>query len=71
MQHTNNTSDVLDIFRKLRPDHKFIDDFNDPNVRDLMRVQNQRGAELLKDFGRPGWTSLEESLKNFLESMGL
>jgi hypothetical protein len=58
------TSDLLRILRKLRPDHKFPENFVDDNVRDLSKVANQRGAELLKDFGRPGWASLSESLEN-------
>ena len=59
------TSDLLRILRKLRPDHKFPENFVDDNVRDLSKVENQRGAELLKkDFGRPGWTSLSDSLEN-------
>jgi len=55
--------DVLKILRKIRPDHKWPNDFVDDHVRDLSTVQNQRGAELLKTFGRPGWTSLAESLE--------
>jgi hypothetical protein len=65
------SSDVLRDLRKLRPHHKFIEDFCDDNVRDRMKVQNERGAELLETFGRSGWTDLEESLKNSLESQGL
>jgi hypothetical protein len=58
-------SDLLRILRKLRPDHKFPENFVDDNIRDLSQVKNQRGAELLKeDFGMPGWTSLSASLEN-------
>jgi hypothetical protein len=64
------TSDLLRILRKLRPDHKFPENFVDENVRDLSKVENQRGAELLKkDFGRPGWTSLSESLENNIQHL--
>jgi hypothetical protein len=50
------SSDVLKISRKLRPDQNFLEDFVDDNVRDISKVSNGRGAELLKkDFGRPGW----------------
>jgi hypothetical protein len=52
------------VLRKIRPEHTFPHDFVDDNVRDLSKVQNERGAELLKTFGRKGWTSLEESLEN-------
>lgn len=64
-------SDVLRALRKLRPDHKFVENFCDDSIRDRSKVQNERGAELLKTFGRPGWTGLEESLKYSLESQGL
>jgi hypothetical protein len=64
------TSDLLRILRKLRPDHKFPENFVDDNVRDLSKVENQRGAELLKkDFGRPGWTGLSESLENNIQHL--
>jgi len=58
-----NWNDVLAILRELYPDRKFPEDIpNEP--RDLCKVPNQRGAELLKhDFGRPGWTSLKETIK--------
>ena len=65
------SSDVLRDLRKLRPHHKFVEGFCDDSVRDRMKVQNGRGSKLLKTFGRPGWTNLEESLKNSLESQRL
>jgi hypothetical protein len=61
-----NWNDMLAIFRKLFPGHPFIDDI--PNLgRDLSKVANQRAEELLKRFGRPGWTSIEESIKEATE----
>jgi hypothetical protein len=54
----------LRAFRKLRPDHKVIDDYlDDEKDRDLSIVDNARAIELLKRFGRPGFTSLQDSLK--------
>lgn len=53
-------SDLLRILRKVRPDHKFPEDFGDESIRDRMQLDNSRGSEILKTFGRPGWTSLEE-----------
>lgn len=53
-------SDLLRILRKVRPDHKFPEDFGDESLRDRMKLDNSRGSEILKTFGRPGWTSLEE-----------
>lgn len=63
-------SDVLRILRKLRPSHKFIDDYlDDTKDRDLSTVENERAIELLQRVGRPGFTSLEESLKNSIEGL--
>ncbi|KAF7885284.1 uncharacterized protein EAF01_011349 [Botrytis porri] len=65
-----NNNMLLRIFRKLRPDAKIMDDFHDDSVNDLSKVANQRAAELLKrDFGRAGFTSLEESLANNIQGL--
>lgn len=61
-------SDLLKGLRKIRPNREFPEDFSD-NSRDLAQVDNSRGAELLKDFGRPGWTSLEEALENSIADL--
>jgi predicted metal-dependent phosphoesterase TrpH len=62
-------SDLLRALKKVRPDHKFIDEFSDENVRDVSKVANERAEELLKAMGRPGWTSLEDSLKANVEGL--
>jgi nucleoside-diphosphate-sugar epimerase len=63
---TYTWNDILTIFRKLYPGRKFIDDI--PNLgKDLSKVANQRAEELVKRFGRPGWTSLEETIKDATE----
>lgn len=53
--------DILDILRKNAPNKKFPDNFSagsDPN-----EIKPRDEAEqLLRDLGRPGWTSLEESI---------
>ncbi|CAD6439159.1 ebf20792-6757-483f-ac61-ff85cab6d40b-CDS [Sclerotinia trifoliorum] len=65
-----NNNTLLRIFRKIRPDAKIMDDFHDDNVNDLSKVANQRAAELLRrDFKRPGFTSLEESLTNNIQGV--
>ncbi|KAJ8064202.1 hypothetical protein OCU04_006551 [Sclerotinia nivalis] len=65
-----NNNTLLRIFRKIRPDAKIMDDFHDDNVNDLSKVANQRAAELLRrDFRRPGFTSLEESLTNNVQGL--
>ncbi|KAF4456172.1 hypothetical protein F53441_1656 [Fusarium austroafricanum] len=52
---------ILDIFRKNFPDKTFPENFSggeDPN-----EIEPRAKAEqLLKDLGRPGWTSLEEAI---------
>ncbi|PQE31223.1 aldehyde reductase ii protein [Rutstroemia sp. NJR-2017a WRK4] len=63
-------NDLLRAFRKIRPDANIMDDFHDDNVKDLSKVANERAEELLRsDFGRSGWTSLEESLKMNVEDL--
>jgi hypothetical protein len=57
------------VLRKLRPDHKFIEDFSDGKDRDLSTVPNQRGAELLKRMRRTGYTSLEETIADNISGL--
>ncbi|RAL59679.1 hypothetical protein DID88_000312 [Monilinia fructigena] len=65
-----NNNILLRTFRKLRPDAKIIDDFHDDSINDLSKVANERAAELLRrDFNRPGFTSLEESLANNIQGV--
>ncbi|KIW21283.1 hypothetical protein PV08_01863 [Exophiala spinifera] len=61
--HPFNWNDILASFRKLYPEHHFIDDIPDLG-RDLSRVANGRAEEIVKRFGRAGWTSLEESIRD-------
>ena len=66
--HPYNLNDVLAALRKLFPGKKFAED--DPEMkRDLSDLDNSRGAELLKAFGREGWTGFEESVKENCEGM--
>jgi nucleoside-diphosphate-sugar epimerase len=58
-----NWNDILAILRKLYPDREFIQDIPDLG-RDLSKVANERAEELVKRFGRPGWTSLEDSIRD-------
>ncbi len=57
------------LFRKIQPDKTFPENCVDDNVRDLSKVKNERAIELLKTFGQPGFTSLEESIKKAIESL--
>lgn len=62
--HSYSWNDILAILRKLYPQKKFIEDL--PNLgEDKSKVANQRAEALLKRFaGPPGWTSLEQSIKD-------
>jgi nucleoside-diphosphate-sugar epimerase len=55
-------NDVFAILRKLYPSKKFADDIPNAELSN-MRIPTERGVQLLRDvFGRPGWTSLEETV---------
>ena len=57
-----NWNDVLATLRKLYPHKKFPADIeNEP--RDLSKLDNSRGASLLKAFGRSGFSGLEETIR--------
>lgn len=56
-----NWDQILDIFRKNEPEKKFVDNFSggeDPHKI----VPAAKAEQLLRDLGRPGWTSLEKSV---------
>lgn len=57
---------ILAVLRKLYPSRKFNDDIPDIG-KDLSHVANQRAEEIVRRFGRPGWTSLEDSVKDIVE----
>ncbi|RDW60547.1 hypothetical protein BP6252_11930 [Coleophoma cylindrospora] len=66
--HPYSWNDILAIFRKLYPQRKFLEDI--PGLgEDKSVVANERAEELLKRLGRPGWTSLEESVKDITETL--
>lgn len=53
---------ILEILRKQNPHRKFIDNFSggdDPNEIEP-RV---RAEQLLRDMGKSGWTSLEDTVR--------
>ncbi|CZT46219.1 uncharacterized protein RSE6_06620 [Rhynchosporium secalis] len=61
-------NEILAIFRRLYPDRNFMDDLVDAG-RDLTTVTNKRAAEVLRRFGKPGFTTLEESIKAATEQI--
>lgn len=60
--HPFNWNDILTALRKIYPDRKFPKDIENA-PRDLSKLDNSRGAALLQAFGRPGFTSLEETVR--------
>ena len=63
-----NWNEVLATLRKIYPDKKFPADIeNEP--RDLSKLDNSRGAALLKAFGRTGFTGLEETIRENTENL--
>ena len=66
-----NWTDIIDILRKLRPENKQIPDPPDNEGRDLSEIVPRKRAEQLlqTNFGRPGWTSLQESIATGIEDL--
>ncbi|KAF9776780.1 hypothetical protein IL306_004976 [Fusarium sp. DS 682] len=63
-----NWDAMLDIFRKHFPNKSFPENFSggeDPNEIE----PRDKAEQLLKDLGRPGWTSLEDSILANLEGV--
>ena len=67
--HPFNCNDTLASLRKLYPNTEFPNNIED-NSRDLSKLDNRRGEELLKTFGRPGWTGLQESIHENTAGLG-
>ncbi|GME30140.1 Pseudouridine synthase/archaeosine transglycosylase [Neofusicoccum parvum] len=61
---------VLRIMKEKWPQRKF-DDEDENEGECLAKVPNERGAELLRDMGGNGWTSLEESIVKTIETAKL
>jgi hypothetical protein len=57
------------MLRKLRPNHKFIEDCSDEKDRDLSTGPNQRGEELLHRMGRSGYIFLEETVADNISAL--
>ncbi|KAL8678398.1 MAG: hypothetical protein Q9186_005240 [Xanthomendoza sp. 1 TL-2023] len=60
--HLYNTDDVLAVLRKLYPTKDFLVDIEGLGG-DLSQLDNGPGAGLLKEFGRQGWATLQENVK--------
>jgi len=62
-------SEMMNMLRKLRPNHKFIEDCSDERDRDLSTGPNQRGEELQQRVGRSGYTPLEETIAENISAL--
>ncbi|KAI0110933.1 aldehyde reductase [Nemania sp. FL0031] len=63
-----NGNTILAILRRLYPDRTFPVDFQaEQDLSDI--VPRTRAEEILRDMGKDGWTSLEESLKRNTEDL--
>lgn len=63
-------NDILAWLRKWYPERQFPDDFQ--KGRDLTEWKPRARAEaLLKEIGRPGFTTLEQSIKNNLGGLAV
>lgn len=58
-----NWNKVLAILRKQNPERKFQEDYHGDEYPLFIKPRD-RAEELLRRFGRPGWTPLEESIAN-------
>ncbi|CAG7557459.1 unnamed protein product [Fusarium equiseti] len=56
-----NWNQVLDILRKQYPEKTFPENFQDGEDSNEIEPRD-KAEQLLKDLGRPGWTSLEDSI---------
>jgi len=64
-----NWNIVLAAFRKMYPQRIFVDDLVPDPGQDLTQPSTGRSEGLLKRFNKSGWTPLEESLKDNVESL--
>lgn len=63
-----NWDEILRILRNLEPGKTFPEDFSggeDPNEI----VARPKAEQLLRDLGREGWTTLEESVANMVQQL--
>lgn len=63
-----NGDEILEILRKNEPGKTFPDNFS--GGRDANEYEDRAMAEkLLRDLGRPGWTTLEETILATVEGL--
>lgn len=63
-------NEMIQIIKELKPDAKSIASPPENEARDLSRVPNKLGAELLKKwYGQEGYKSMRDSIEAALESL--
>lgn len=68
MAYPFSWNSILEILRKIEPDKTFPEDFSggeDPNEIE----PRDKAEQLLRELGRPGWTTLEESIRGTLKGL--
>ncbi|OAA66939.1 NAD dependent epimerase/dehydratase [Niveomyces insectorum RCEF 264] len=63
-----NWDKVLAVLRKQNPGHKFAENFAGAPYASEIKPRD-RAEQLLREIGRPGWTSLEDSILNNTEDL--
>jgi len=64
--HPYDWNQILDIFKKMYPERKFLNSVPDAG-KDVGKVPNERAAEILRQMGRPGFESMEESIRKAVQ----
>lgn len=62
-----NWTKTLKTLRELCPDKEFEAEPENES-EDIMDVDNQRAAEILTNFGQPGWVSFKDTLQQFIDT---
>ncbi|OJD33987.1 nad dependent epimerase dehydratase [Diplodia corticola] len=65
-----NYDTLLNILRKQNPGRDFIENFQSGRDSSVVDEPRARTEELLRELGRPGFTSLEESIRANSEGLG-
>lgn len=67
--HPFTTNDLLHTLRKLYPKRQFAEDILGLEEDKNRILPAGRAERILKEMGRPGWTSLEDSLRMNTEKL--
>ncbi|KAM5354656.1 hypothetical protein ACJ41O_001303 [Fusarium nematophilum] len=59
---------ILEILRKVQPEKTFPENFSGGEDTNVIALQDE-AEQLLRDLGRPGWTTLESSIRGAVEDL--